>query len=69
MNKYFPKLKFSWGRVQVEFRFPNYATKVDLKNTGAVDTSKFAEKFNLASLKPEVFKLDIYKLENVPGLR
>ena len=38
----------------------NYATKADLRNVTQVDTS------NLASLKPEVDKLDIDKLVPVP---
>ena len=40
----------------------NYATKTDLKNISHVDTSSFALKSNLASLKTEVDKLDINKL-------
>ena len=44
----------------------NYATKTDLKNATDVDTSKFAEKVDLASLKSNVDKLDIDKLKNVP---
>ena len=37
----------------------NYATKSDLKNITHIDTSSFALKTNLASLKTEVDKLDI----------
>ena len=44
----------------------NYATKTDLKNVTHVDTSSFALKTNLASLKTEVDKLDIDKLAPVP---
>ena len=44
----------------------NYATKTDLKNVTHVDTSSFAIKTNLASLKTEVDKLDIDKLVPVP---
>ena len=44
----------------------NYATKTDLKNVTHIDTSIFALKKNLASLKPEVDKLDIDKLMPVP---
>ena len=44
----------------------NYATKNDLKNVTHVDTSSFALKTNLASLKTEVDKLDIDKLAPVP---
>ena len=44
----------------------NYATKTDLKNVTHIDTSSFALKTNLASLKTEVDKLDIDKLMPVP---
>ena len=44
----------------------NYATKEELKNITHVDTSSFALKTNLASLKIEVDKLDIPKLKAVP---
>ena len=44
----------------------NYATKTDLKNVTRVDTSTFALKTNLSSLKTEVDKLDIDKLAPVP---
>ena len=40
--------------------------KTDLKNVTHVDTSSFALKTNLASLKTEVDKLDIDKLVPVP---
>ena len=40
--------------------------KTDIKNISHVDTSSFALKTNLASLKTEVDKLDIYKLAPVP---
>ena len=49
--------------MKVEFDLCNYSTKADLKN---VHTTKFFEKFDLASLKSEVDKLDIDKLETVP---
>ena len=44
----------------------NYATKTDIKNISHFDTSSFALKSNLASLKTEVDKLDINKLVPVP---
>ena len=44
----------------------NYAAKTDLKNVTHGDTSSFALKTNLASLKTEVDKLDIDKLAPVP---
>ena len=44
----------------------NYATKTDIKNTAHIDTSSFALRTNLSSLKTEVDKLDIDKLVSVP---
>ena len=44
----------------------NYATKTDIKNISHIDTSIFALKTNLATLKTEVNKLDIDKLVSVP---
>ena len=44
----------------------NYATKTDPKNVTHIDTSTFALKTNLASLKTKVDKLDIDKLAPVP---
>ena len=43
--------------------------QIKKKNTTGVDTSKFAKKTDLASLKSEVDKITIDKLEKVqPGL-
>ena len=66
MSEYFPEPKSSGGRVKVELDLSNYATKADLKNATGLDTSKFAKKVDLANLKPNVDKLDIEKLKNVP---
>ena len=66
MSEYFPEPKSSGERVKVELDLSNYATKADLKNATGVDTSKFAKNVDLASLKSEVDKLDIDKLEKVP---
>ena len=52
--------------MKVDLDLSNYATKKDLKNAAGADTSKFAEKVDLASLKSTVDKLDIDKLKNVP---
>ena len=46
---------------------PNYATKTETKNISHTDTSSFAIKSNLASLKTEVEKLDIDKLKSLPN--
>ena len=65
MREYFPKSKSIGSRVKVKWDLPNYATKVDLKNTTG-DTSGFVKKTDLANLKSIVDKLDIDKLKNVP---
>ena len=54
MNRNFPEPKFSGGRVKVELDLSSYATKAGLKNAADADTSKFAKKINLASLKSSV---------------
>ena len=67
MSQYFPKLFRSFGgNINVKVDLSNYATKTDLKNVTHVDTSSFALKTNLASLKTEVDKLDIDKIAPVP---
>ena len=67
MSQYFPKTyePFS-GDINVKVALSNYATKTDIKNISHVDTSGFALKTNLATLKTEVDKLDIDKLVPVP---
>ena len=63
MSQYFPKPFRSFGgNINVKVDISNYATRPDLKNVTYVDTSGFALKTNLASLKTEVDKLDIDKL-------
>ena len=52
--------------MNVQIDLSNYATKADIKNIAHVDTSRFALKTNLASLKTEFDKLDIDKLVPVP---
>ena len=66
MSEYFPEPKPSGGRVNVKLYLSNYAAKADLKKAAGVDTSKFAENVDLATLKSNVDKLDIDKLRNVP---
>ena len=67
MSQYFPKPYKSFeGNISVKVVLSNYATKSDIKNISHVDTSSFALKTNLASLKTEVDKLDIDKLVHVP---
>ena len=66
MIQYFPKPSRSLeGNIDVKVDLSNYATKADTKNISHVDTSSFALKSNLASLKTEVDKLDINKLVSV----
>ena len=68
MSQYFPKpYKPCGGDTNVKVHLSNYATKTDIKNITHVDTSGFALKTNLASLKTEVDKLDIDKLKNLPN--
>ena len=55
----------STSSIKVELSLSDYATKGDLKDLN-VDTSDFALKTNLASLKAEIDKLDIPKLAAVP---
>ena len=67
MSEYFPKaLRSFGGNINVKVGLSNYATKTDLNNITRVDTSRFVQKTNLASLKTEVHKLDIAKLVTVP---
>ena len=54
------------GDINVKVDLSTYVTKTDLKNVTLVDTSSFALKTNLASLKTEADKLDIDKLAPVP---
>ena len=63
MSKFFPKPYEPFGGdINVTVDLSNYATKTDLKNVTHVDTSSFALKTNLATLKTEVDQLDIDKL-------
>ena len=52
--------------MKVEFDLSNYMTKADFKNATAVDTSNFAKKSDLGSLKSEIDELDIGQLETTP---
>ena len=68
MSQYFPKPYEPFGRdINVKIDLSNHATKTDIKNIAHVDTSSFALKKKLASLKTEVDKLDIDKLVPVPA--
>ena len=66
MSQYVPKPYQPFGGdINVKVDLSNYATKTDIKNILHIDTSSFALKSNLASLKTEVDKLDIDKLKLV----
>ena len=63
MSQYFPKPYEPFGGdINVKVDLSNEEKKSDIKNVSHVDTSHFALKSNLASLKTEVDKLDINKL-------
>ena len=67
MSQHFPKPYETFGGdINVKVDSSNYATKTDIKNILHVDTSSFALKSNLVSLKTEVDKLDIDKLKVLP---
>ena len=67
LSQYFPKPYEPFGGdINVKVDLSNYATKADIKNISHVDTSSFALKTNLASLKTEIYKLDIDKVVPVP---
>ena len=73
-NRQIDKKRYCYIRVAIfqnhipdELDLPNYATKSDFKITTSVETLKIAEKANLPSLKSDIDKLDIDKLEKVSG--
>ena len=67
MIKYFPKPYESFGGdSNVKVDLFNYAKKLDLKNATEIDTSNLAAKFDLASLKANINKVDRHKLRTVP---
>ena len=62
-SQYFSKPYEPFGRdINVRVDLSNYAAKTDIKNISHIDTSSFASKSNLASLKTKVDKLDIDRL-------
>ena len=67
MSEYFPKPQSHKENIKIKIDLSNYATKADIKNITHVDTSGFALKTNLSSLKTEVDKLDIDKLVPFPN--
>ena len=67
MSEYFPKPFSDHENIKVKVDLSDYATKADIKNIPHVDTSNFALKTNLSTLKTEVDKLDIDKLVPTPA--
>ena len=70
MSKYFPSYlskRSEIKHVTVKVDLEGVTTKKDLESITHVDTSSFALKANLSSLKTEVDKLDITKLTTVPA--
>ena len=67
MSQYFPKpYEPFMGEINVKVDLSNYTTKDDLKDPTGTDSSNFALKSSLASLKTELDILDIDKLGPVP---
>ena len=66
MSQYVPKPYEPFrGDINVKVDLSNYLIK-NLYRNNRNDISKLAAKSDLASLKPEVDKLDIHKLKTVP---
>ena len=64
---YFPEpYTRSKNKIKVEIDLFNYAVKSDSKNVAGVNSSKFAKKVDLVSLKLDAKRLDIGKLKSVP---
>ena len=67
MSQYFTKpCELFGGDAYVKVDWSNYATKADLNNATAFDTSKLALKLNLANLKAKIDKIDVGKSKTVP---
>ena len=65
MSQYFPTPLSDYRNIKVKIDLTNYATKKDINDITNKDTSNFALKTNLSSLKTKVVKLDIDKLATV----
>ena len=67
MSQYFPKGYGTFGRnINVKVDLSSCATKANLKEATGTETSNFALKSNLASLKTELNKIDVNKFKTVP---
>ena len=72
MSQHFPKpFNSHFGdSIKVKIDLSNYATKTDIKNISHVDTSGFALKTHLSSLKKTNYNTKINELENkIPDIR
>ena len=67
MSYYLEPYTRSKNKIKAELDLSYYATKSDLKNAAGVDIPKFAKKTDLTSLKSDIDKLNIDKLEKVPS--
>ena len=70
MSQYYPPYSSGLSgikHVTVNVDLEGFATKADLESITHVDTSLFATRVDLVSLKSEVDKLDIPKLSTVPA--
>ena len=66
MSQYFPiPYEYSSRTINTELGLCEYVVKGYLKGATGVDTSNLTPKFNLASLKVKVDKIDIDKLKTV----
>ena len=65
MSEYFQKPKSIVANVKLELDLSNYGTKADFKNATEADTSSFAKKLDLVSLKSSIDKLDYDKMKKV----
>ena len=65
---YFPKpYTGSKNKIKVELNLSIYVTKSDLKKAAGAETSDFAKKVDLASLKSDVEKLNVDELVQGPS--
>ena len=63
MSAHFPKLKYLGGNFKTELDLSNHTTKAVLITGRDADMSKFVKEADLASLKSDIDKLHIGKLE------
>ena len=69
MSQYFSKPYEPFdGDFNVKVDLFNYATKAYIKNISHIDTSSFALKSNLSSLRTKLDKLDLSKLVDLSRL-